>query len=250
MPGNLDDTRAQCPGFESMEPTTAGASEPVTVLSYQLYKFRLYQATSSLTREIYGQRKLQKNELISHIQRIDQQLVEIWDSIPPELRLRSFSEDESCMGSEGSVERVFRLQALALQLLYDNLQLILHRPLLQYEVTTQDRRARPQRSAVEGNGSPESEEPDTTQQARTKNGVITVSRNRMWESGMRTSWLSEQPYTLRLASNTHAAAYMAIQTFSAGVTLGLFAMSSPFSRQSQIAKQAIGRLIRAPRSLG
>lgn len=248
MPQNLDDTRARCPGYESLETLPTGANEPVTILTYQRYKFKLYQATSTLTTAIYTRQILGQDELITRVESIHLQVVEIWNSVPPELRLSSFKE-RTWSAEEDNIHRVFQLQALSLQLLYDNIQLILHRPLLQYEVMTPDQRA----LETVDTGRDNSTITDGSQQgeaARRKNRVITSSRSQMWESAMRTSRLSELPHTLRLAKNTHAAAYIAIQAFTAGVALGLFAISSPFSRRSQIAKQAVGRLIRAPKSLG
>lgn len=252
MPRDMDDTEAQCPGYQSIGPSsdTDGSKALVTVLTYQIYKFRLYQATSSLTREIYGRKNLSRAELIAHIELINHRLVEIWESVPPELRLSGFKKHDLHSGSLG-IERVFRLQALALQLLYDNLQLILHRPLLQYEITTPDLSAPAWETSTPASNSPlRPSNPETREAAQRESRVIAASRNRMWESGMRTSWLAEQQHTLSMAANTHAATYVSIQSFTAGVTLGLFAISSPFSRQSQMAKQAIGRLIRAPKSLG
>ena len=67
---------------------------------------------------------------------------------------------------------------------------------------------------------------------------------------MRTSRISEHPTALIAAGNTHAAGFAAIQSFTAGVMLGNFALSNPFSAQAQESKQAISRLIQMFRSLG
>ena len=67
---------------------------------------------------------------------------------------------------------------------------------------------------------------------------------------MRTSRISEYSTVLIMAGDSHAAGFAALQTFTAGAILGIFALSNPFSAQAQESKQAIGRLIQLPKSLG
>lgn len=168
----------------------------MTILTYQRYKFRLYRATSNLTADIYSRRKLPKEDLISKIERIHCQIVEIWNSIPPELQLSSFKTGTWRSNEEEDILRVFQLQAVSLQLLYDNIQLILHRPLLQFDETDPDRRPLGNGYTARAGRSPITEgfQQDDAGWSK-KCHLITISRNQMWESAMRTSWLGEQPHT-------------------------------------------------------
>lgn len=183
-------------------------------------------------REIYfhGGRPVQ--HLIKRVQDINQQLLKWEESVPAELKLKSFTSLEQNEPLDPHA-RIFQLQALALQLSYDNIQLILHRPLLVYNgvlsLGPHVRRPQP---------------PDLS------TDFWESSKEQCWTSARRISSVDEYPGILRLARNFHVAGHVGIQTFTAGVMLGIFALSKPFSAQAQEAKRSIGRLIKKPKLLG
>ena len=64
---------------------------------------------------------------------------------------------------------------------------------------------------------------------------------------MSTSKIGEHAEILTALQNTHGAAYAAIQSFTAGAVLGVFALSDPLSDQAHQAKRAVSRIIKLPR---
>lgn len=239
LPENIDDTSDGCPGFTSREQDADGSSRAVTTLSYQRFKFRLYRIAEPIMGEIYFHNGQPVHTLVNRVQQINQKLLEWEASVPPQLRPKSFvSNSHHTDKSTDPVTKIFQLQALALQLSYDNIQLILHRPLLVYNgVLLLGRRI---------DAAPPLREAHRDQDAR----FWGVSKELCWKSALRTACIDEYPSILKQARNFHAARYVGIQTFTAGVMLGIFALSKPFSGQAQEAKRAIGRLIKMPKLFG
>ncbi|OAL31205.1 hypothetical protein AYO22_01238 [Fonsecaea multimorphosa] len=231
LPQNIDDTSDRCPGFTSFENFEGEIPQEVTTLSYQRYKFRLYRIAEPIMGEIYFHDGRPVQDLIKKVQDINKQLLEWEKSVPPELNPKSFTSLSK--GAPDPLTRVFQLQALALQLSYDNIQLILHRPLLVYNgvLSLGPRLSVPQ-------------PPDLS------TGFWETSKELCWNSARRTSCVDEYLATLKPIHNYHATSYIGIQTFTAGVMLGIFALSKPFSAQAQEAKRSIGRLIKMPKLLG
>ncbi|KIW17992.1 hypothetical protein PV08_02278 [Exophiala spinifera] len=239
LPENIDDTLDSCPGFNSCEQTADGSSCAVTTLSYQRFKFRLYRIAEPIMGEIYFHNGQPVHTLVKRVQQINQQLLEWEASVPPELRPKLLvSSGHQTDKRTNPVTKIFQLQALALQLSYDNIQLILHRPLLVYNgvllLGPRPNTAQPLREA------------HLDQDAN----FWGVSKDLCWKSALRTACIDEYPSILKQVRNFHAASYAGIQTFTAGVMLGIFALSKPFSSQAQEAKRAIGRLIKTPKLLG
>lgn len=178
---------------------------------------------------------------------ITQILLDLKSSIPPELDLESFSGRPIDL-REDRLLRMFQLQAFTLQLLYDNVQLLLHRPLLAYGGLNIPPLAG---KTSESSGDNPSKHDQGPKSSLTDNGaaICRSSRNQCWESALRTSRLGKYHNILLAARNTSASPYVGIQTFTAGVILSLFALSTPFTVSAQEAKQAIGRLIQMPKVL-
>lgn len=232
LPQDIDDTSARCPGFDSLEEFENGMPLPVTTLSYQRFKFRLYQIAEPIMGEIYFHNGCPLPDLIEKVQDINRQLLEWEKRVPPELRPKSFASSPATSRPD-RLTKIFQLQALALQLSYDNIQLILHRPLLVY-------------NGVLSLGPRLSRPPPPESSA----GFWEASKELCWNSTRRTSCVDEYPTIVKLMRNFHGAAHIGIQTFTAGVMLGIFALSKPFSPQAQEAKRSIGRLIKMPKLLG
>lgn len=188
-------------------------------------------------------------EVVGRVKEINQQLLE-WDrSLPSELRLKSFvvEVDEPTLDP---ILKTFRLQALALQLSYDNIQLLLHRPLLTYTGSLYSPR-------LSGNLAGGPAQDSLAHDSRTDVPTFGVDddlsqgcRSQCWQSAIRTSWIGDYPSILRAARNTYAAAYVGIQSFTAAAVLAIFALTDPLSNQAHDAKRAIARLIGAPRTVG
>lgn len=246
MVDDIDDASARCPGFNSTELREDGTYQPVTLLSYQRYKFDLYRIAAPITRTIYYHRGATMREVVARVKEINRWLVELEERIPPELKMASFSSHVSGATSNPAV-RTFQLQALALQLSYDNIQLILHRPLLTY---TGGLSTSPLSGPSTGGPSQGRSANDRSAGIPAGDDLSQGSRSQCWEAAIRTSQIGEYSWILETARDTHAAAYIGIQTFTAGAILAMFALTDPLASQAQEAKHAIARLIRMPQSAG
>ncbi|KAF7885073.1 hypothetical protein EAF00_010891 [Botryotinia globosa] len=207
MPGNLDDASSVHPLLDSLELPDADSSTQVTLNSYHRLKFA-FMAQQAIS--------------------INTNLVRWFDRLPPELKLESNTnlDVSNFSASEVKVCRLFQLQALVLQLAYDNIQIILHRPFLRYNHCL----------AVLPTSAMSDLRPTSLEQCR--------------HCARRTCNISPRYANLLLAArDTHAVAYVAIQNFTAGVTLGIVALSDPGSEQAQDAKRGVSNSISLQRML-
>ncbi|EWG42570.1 hypothetical protein FVEG_04336 [Fusarium verticillioides 7600] len=231
----------QHPDYQSTEITEEGKMVPVTLYTYQRLKSRLYKIMSPVLENMHFLGPAQNRvQLSDNINKTHQQLVEWHASLPEELLLSRISSNTNI--SSGAVQSTFKMQALALQLAYDNIMVILHRPLLLSE---------PEDPSVphaeNGRVGTSSSEPRTTPALQKANAT---SRNQCWESAMRTSSIIQHLDVLRQMKATHAASYTGMHLFTAGVMLSVVAMSQPVSRKAQEAKRAIGSIIRLLKAFG
>lgn len=135
------------------------------------------------------------------------------------------------------VLKLFRLQALALQLAYDNIQILLHRPLLPMSLRQID-----VDPAADAGIRPLSDNQELRDEP--------TDAAQCWNSALRTSSVAKHIDILRSAKNTHAAAYIGMQMFTAGILLSVIALSGSSSSGTQESKRAIGRIIRLSKALG
>ncbi len=242
MVDDIDDVSTTCPGFNSTELREDGTYQRVTPISYQRYKFNLYRIASPITRTIYFHRGTTMREVVGRVKEINQRLVE-WDrSLPPEWRLKSFAVevDEPTLDPTLKTFRLqaLRLQELALQLSYDNMQLLLHRPLLTYTGGLYSSRLCENLAGEPGQESlVHDSRTDVPAMGVLNDDLSQGSGSQCWQSAIRTSWIGEYPLILRAARNTHAAAYVGIQIFTAAAVLATFALTDPLSNQAHIGEQ-------------
>ncbi|KIX04781.1 uncharacterized protein Z518_05652 [Rhinocladiella mackenziei CBS 650.93] len=245
MPQNIDDTSDTCPGFNSVELLEDGSYERVTTLTYQRLKFKLYRITSHITRDIYFHGGRSTPGIVKRVQEIHSSLLGWEQMIPPELRPSSFADRRNELVDP--ITKIFRLQALSLQLSYDNIQLILHRPLLVYKGMIHSPHF-PKQTSPELR--PRHQETEDSHLFDQETAILEDSKTQCWKSATRTSRIDEYPEILTQMRNTHTAGYIGIQALTAGVMLVIFSLSQPFSARAQEAKRGIGRLIRVPKHLG
>jgi hypothetical protein len=246
MVSNIDDTSITCPGFQSMETLEDGSVERVTIMSYRRCKYKLYQIVSVILKSVYFTKGATIEETAMKVKAINERLLAWERSVPPELRLSSFKPDTTDCGKSHVLE-TFQLQALALHLFYNNIQLLLHRPLLTY--TGLSRRNR-KSTGLTSNDSLRANSGATVSTTGLDTQLNQSSKNKCWESAMQTTKICDYRSLLLAARNTPVAPYIGIQAFTAGAVLGLFALSAPLTNVSLEAKRALGRLIKMPQSLG
>ncbi|ETN45552.1 uncharacterized protein HMPREF1541_09384 [Cyphellophora europaea CBS 101466] len=236
LPGTIDDGIPRCPMFNSEENFDGRTFGPVTIFSYQRYKFRLYKIAFSIINNVYTHQRVSLADTIGHIKRLDQRLLYLESQIPPELRLGTI---DSNTATYDETVKVFQRQALVLQLSLDNFKLLLHRPLL-----TLNRLQRPLMEpprAVHSSNDPETHVIDE---------MIKVSKYRCWDAAVRTSRIGRFTRTLSGTRYTLGASYIMIQAFTAAIALGIFALSDPASRQAYEAKGAISKIMGFPKIYG
>ncbi|ATZ46842.1 hypothetical protein BCIN_02g01900 [Botrytis cinerea B05.10] len=228
MPGKMDDVSKVHPLLNSLEHVDANSPTQVTLNSYHRFKFALYTIASPIIGGIYNLKKSNPSNMVQQAILINTNLVRWFDQLPPELKLDSNTDLDvtNLPASEVKICRLFQLQALALQLAYDNIQIILHRPFLQYNHCL----------AVLPTSATSDLRPTSLEQSR--------------HCARRTCNISPRYANLLLAArDTHAVAYVAIQNFTAGVTLGMVALSDPGSEQAQDAKRGVSNSISLQRML-
>lgn len=229
MPKNMDDTSATHPFFKSMENCDGHATMQVSLFSYRRHKFDLYTIASPIIGDIYNFKTLTASTVAQQAVKINTDLVKWFDGLPPELRLDSDENFNTTGLSSAEIKtcQLFQLQALALQLAYDNIQIVFHRPFLRYNY-----------HLSRSPGLPESD-------------ARATSLEQCRHCALRTcNILPRYTKVLLAARNTHAVAYIAMQNFTAGVTLGMVALSDLGSEQSQDAKRGVANSISLQRILG
>lgn len=78
--------------------------------------------------------------------------------------------------------------------------------------------------------------------------TLALSKTQCYKSAVRTACLDAS--IVKEARHTHAASYVGIQLFTAGMVLSIVALSAPLSSEAQQAKRAIGRIVSTTASIG
>jgi hypothetical protein len=176
-------------------------------LEYHQWKFKLYRIIGPFLSQ-----KLQGNQLDS-LNAIHTRLSSWKSELPDKLRLETYKDNPN------SESRILKMQALALQLTYDNLQIILHR------------------SAAFG----VNERGFHSIEVASPNNL---SRQQLLESALRTSQLHQHAQLLQACRKTHAVMHIGICLFTSGVVLCAIALAQPLSIASQKAKEGVMRILR------
>ncbi|KAE8361971.1 fungal-specific transcription factor domain-containing protein [Aspergillus caelatus] len=181
------------------------------LLTYHQWKFRLYRIMGP-----FLGRRLQTNRMDT-VKAIHDQLVKWERELPNSLRLETYKEDSS-----SGHPPLIQLAALALQLTYDNLRIILHRSVAFGDF---DHEAGSDGKVVETESS-------------------AFSRQQLLESALRTSELYRYSHLLQASRRTHAVMHIGICLFTSGVVLCALSLVEPLSITSQKAKAGIMQIIR------
>ncbi|KEF53970.1 uncharacterized protein A1O9_09765 [Exophiala aquamarina CBS 119918] len=237
QPLDFDDNLSTYHGFCSMERREDGTNKVVTIHSYMRLRSALYRIAAPIAQDMNFHRGPSVRGAVEQIKKIHQELVAWEQNIPSELRLGSFWRRKIDPEME-KVSHVFRLQAVALQISYDNTQLLLHRPLLSCIRRTD---SGPHLSVQPDK---DTQVHDLPQEPEIDVSIAETSKNQCWKSAMRTSRALEDPELWAAACSSPLGGHVGLHSFTAGVMLGVFALSSPLSKQSQEAKLGIARIIK------
>lgn len=155
----------------------------------------------------------------------------------------------------GLSAKAHTLQSLSLQLTYDNILIVLHRPLLARQVDhlSTNQGQSPGRSDLNfptGHSTATAfGQPNSTFEAASPSVPI-ESPVHWWNAALRTSRVTELPMLAQLATDGHLVAFLAINLFNAAIVLAVMALSDPLSDTAQVVKRTITRILRLQDLLG
>ncbi|EHK46183.1 hypothetical protein TRIATDRAFT_292334 [Trichoderma atroviride IMI 206040] len=181
-----------------------------SLLVYHQWKFQLYRIMGLFL----GRRRQQKQ--VETVYTIHQQLLQWRKDLPECLQLQSYDQNSEQIS-------ILQMQALNLQLTYDNLQIILHRTAaFQYN----DKECKFTSSST-GNS---------------------PSLQQLFDSAMDISELYKYSSTLHASRRTHADMHIGITLFTAGVVLCAICLSHPMTTMVSRAKTGVMHIIRMCRN--
>lgn len=161
-------------------------------------------------------RRIQTNRLES-VRTIHERLTQWYENLPKYLWLETFKTLVNT--SNGPMFERIQMQALGIQLSYDNMQIVLHR----YVVCN------------------DGDTPHIDEDQRQ------LSTQQLLESALRTSKICQYDQILQTCQCTHAAMYLGLCLFTAGVVLCAIALLNPLSSKGQDAKMGIMRIVQIHR---
>ena len=226
------------PASYSEDISFAPGDEParVTLSPYQTQLNRVYQIASPLLEDIYGIRysndRSLRSQMPAMVSKIDS-LMQAWqDELPPHLRLEKHDDISLTSSIE---EKMHRLQGLSLQLTYDNLMIVIHRPLLADQNHRLSRnRNNDSQNAVHSAGN-HSESQSATSAHR-------FNFQQCLSSALRISRVQQNKRNLvALARRTHLVSFLGMNMFTSSIVMFICALSDTLSDIAQEAKRGLAR---------
>lgn len=230
-----------------------------TLLVYKCSMSELSKIVKSAIENLYGSRQDAKRQskdglisesatrvqgLVKQVASLDSQLTQWYSNLPSKLKLGKLAVSQSgtptnpeihhresndkSLATSNFDEQLFKLQALALKLAFENARILIHRPLLSYKASL------PSSSRNDPRGSPR--DPCASS--------IHVCR----DAALQISCAGKTP-TFKDASTTYALNFISLHILTAGVTLCIMASLSPLSQDSLESKLGIRRLMEMQASL-
>ena len=226
------------PASYSEDISFALGDEPARVClsPYQIQLNRIYQITSPLLENIYGIRystdRSLRSQMPGMVSKIDQ-LMRAWqDELPPHLHL---DRHDDIVLTSSTEDKMHRLQGLSLQLTYDNLMIVIQRPLL----ADQSHRYSQSRNTKSQNPTTSDSDPAQSQDASSPNKI---SFQQCLNSALRISRLQQSKRNLlALARKTHLVSFIGMNLFTSSVVMFICALSDTLSDIAQEAKRGMAR---------
>ncbi|EXL39642.1 hypothetical protein FOCG_17754 [Fusarium oxysporum f. sp. radicis-lycopersici 26381] len=228
---------------------------------YQTQLTTLYLLASPALKTIFGSLSAQtagqhfNAEYGSLVNDVTQKLL-VWRRGLPSFLSLDLDRDYLPSTTEWSI-RAHQLQSLSLQLTFDNVMIVLHRPFLARQIenlSTQTpcsvtdfgsplAQARTQHLPSHSSKSP-------SQTGQSPRFEANTSSEYWWSAAVRTARITELPHLTQLATDSHLVAFMAMNLFHAAIVLTLVALSDPLSDPAQGVKRTITRVFRLQELLG
>ncbi|KFY86156.1 hypothetical protein V500_07829 [Pseudogymnoascus sp. VKM F-4518 (FW-2643)] len=205
----------------------------ICLSTYQCQLNQVYRIASPLLEDIYGMRTSHNMDRCSQqkmVAEANQALLKWQQDLPPHL---SFDRLNDLTAYSLTEEKMHSLQALSLQLTYDNLMIVLHRPLLAG------------RGSLERSAAPEATSPISP----FSDDMRDISFKRCLRSALRISNIQQKPILFSLARTTHLVSFLGMNLFTASVVLFICALSDTLSDTAQEAKRGLKRTLQMQKSL-
>ncbi|KAF4832914.1 Transcriptional activator protein acu-15 [Colletotrichum tropicale] len=233
---------------------------------YQTELTQLYLIASPALKKIFGSLSARAtcqyfdSEHRSLITNVIQRLSSWRRRLPTELCL-DLKRDYDPSTTGWSV-RAHLLQSLSLQLTFDNLLIVLHRPFLARQLENLSLSSPgPNGSSVAemispsaSHGGPQSLASQGSVHSPHENQDLgidpTAISEQWWDAAVRTASVTELPQLTQLATESHLVAFVAMNMFNAAIVLILVALSDPLSDQAQGIKRPITKVFRLEELLG
>lgn len=214
--------------FSSFAPVSQICLSP-----YQLRLNQVYKIASPLLEDIYGLRTSQNTDfdqkLPEMVSTANRSMLEWYQDLPFNLSLDRVAD---LTDFSSNTEKMHHLQALSLQLTYDNLMIVLHRPLLTarvYQFSTADH---------------------AHSNADHSDNIREMGFKRCLNSALRISNIQQQkPRLFSLARTTHLVSFLGMNIFTASVVLFICALSDTLSDTAQEAKRGLKRTLQMQKAL-
>lgn len=237
---------------------TAEPSDFIIYSPYQRELNKLYLIASPALEIVFGSRTTGNSDQLSgdayyELAKEATQNLQRWSSHLPSHLSLDLEQDFTSQGELRS--RAYALQSLSLQLTYDNILIVLHRPLLNRQVDYLS--TKNQEGTSEHENSPvdhSSVGASITRSSLNFDGLNSKPQDdssRLWmNAAVRTSRVTELPVLAQLATDSHLVAFLAINLFNAAIVLAVMALSEPLSDMAQDIKRTITRILRLQDLLG
>ncbi|WQF82355.1 hypothetical protein CDEST_07369 [Colletotrichum destructivum] len=253
--------------FFGVDTAHAQVTSSVCYSPYQTELTQLYLIASPALKKIFGSLSARAtyqyfdSEHRSMISNVTQRLASWRRHLPPDLCL-DLKRDYDPLTTGWSV-RAHLLQSLSLQLTFDNLLIVLHRPFLTRQLENLSLSSPgPNGSSVADMISPSASHAGPQSLASHGGSVHSPRENQdfgaeptaiseqWWDAAVRTASVTELPQLTQLATESHLVAFVAMNMFNAAIVLILVALSDPLSDQAQGIKRPITKVFRLEELLG
>lgn len=229
--------------FEDVHFDIAAGTEKICLSAYQSQLNELYKITSPVIEIMYGMRTSNDQQLRSMlsgmIAQVSHLMCEWQNGLPRHLTLDHVGD---ILPAASTAEKMHMLQALSLQLTYDNLMITIHRPVLS------DQRASHAKSPEEG-GQSEKMAGEASTEQHFSGSSEDPNFKKSLDSALRVSRVQDRPELVKHAAESHLVAFLGLNLFTSSVVMSVCALSDPLSDTAQEAKRGITRTLLVQKSL-
>ena len=199
----------------------------------------LYLIASPAIKSIYSAPQLEHSKAaLGNFALVKDVTLRLWKwrhRLPEQLQPRL---DNDCSPILDAGLRAHHLQSLSLQLTFDSLIIVLHRPFIK------------QRLDLVDTGHSERHDSSSSVASEASLALDGSSHRQWWEAAVRTSRITELPQLAQFATDSHLIAFLAINLFNAAMVMVVVALSDPLADSAQEAKRAVARIYRLQETLG